>query len=45
MEQRTKVVVRHLPPNLEEEGFRELVSDWIEKTDYFRYVRGKKRCA
>lgn len=38
---RCKVVVRRLPPSLQEETFREAVQDWIERADWFCYVQGK----
>ena len=43
MDQRAKVVVRHLPPSLGEDGFREMITPWLDKADYFYYVQGKQR--
>jgi hypothetical protein len=42
-DQRAKVVVRHLPPNLDEDGFKAMITDWLDKIDYFIYVKGKQR--
>ncbi|EFN59157.1 hypothetical protein CHLNCDRAFT_50004 [Chlorella variabilis] len=38
---RCKVVVRRLPPSLQEEAFRGAVREWIERADWFSYVQGK----
>lgn len=42
-DQRAKVVVRHLPPALSEEGFRSMIPNWLPRADYFYYVPGKQR--
>jgi hypothetical protein len=31
------------PSTLQEEAFREAMSDWVERTDWFCYVPGKAR--
>lgn len=43
-QQRCKVVVRHLPPSLDEQAFRAAIAEWLERADYFYYVQGKQRC-
>ncbi len=42
---KTKVIVRKLPPGLSEEGFRKAASAWIiDKFDWLSYYPGKVRC-
>jgi len=41
--ERTKVVVRKLPPNVAEADVRELVKNTGTKYDFFSFVQGKTR--
>ena len=43
-QQRTKVVVRRLPPGLAEDGFKEILNSEVDASTYvwFRYAKGKK---
>ncbi|KAH7624441.1 hypothetical protein Ndes2526B_g00641 [Nannochloris sp. 'desiccata'] len=40
-ETRTKVVVRLLPPSLTEDGFKNVIGEWLEATDWISYWKGK----
>jgi len=42
-ETRTKVVVRLLPPSLTEAGFKNVIGEWLEATDWISYWKGKPR--
>jgi hypothetical protein len=40
-DKRTKVVVRHLPPEWNEETFRQVAGEWMDRCSWFRFVEGK----
>ena len=42
-ETRVKVVVRHLPPTLGEDAFRETVAEWLDRVEWLSFVGGKTR--
>ncbi|KAL6774082.1 UPF3 [Auxenochlorella protothecoides x Auxenochlorella symbiontica] len=40
-EERTKVVVRHLPPSLSEDAFKSAVQEWLDRSNWSAYYQGK----
>eukprot|EP00890_Picochlorum_soloecismus_P000535 jgi/Picsp_1/1482/NSC_04960-R1_protein len=40
-DKRTKVVARHLPPEWNEDTFRQVAGEWMDRCDWFRFVEGK----
>ncbi len=41
----TKVVVRHLPPGLDEDAFKTTIAEFMPLTNWFSYWPGKARYA
>ena len=35
------MVVRHLPPEWNEETFRQVAGEWMDRCSWFRFVEGK----
>jgi len=40
-DKRTKVVVRHVPPEWNEDTFRQVAGEWMDRCDWSRFVVGK----